>query len=221
MKFVRAARVLASLAFLLSALPASASFINYSTRATFDAAAGITQTIDFQAQDTAKFFTPYRGGLTIDGVQFSAPLISHYLYVADGNNPPYQYNSGASLLFSSTNEGGNLVINLPVNTFKFGFDLMVESDNAATSTAGQVFNINIDGSAFSQSVLQIPNRAFFGVTSTTSISQITLTMTDTRQSRMLPIIDNVSFTAAVPEPTSITLLGLGLAGLLVSRRKQA
>ena len=38
---------------------------------------------------------------------------------------------------------------------------------------------------------------------------------------LTPIVDNVRLTVAVPEPTAAVLLGLGLAGLVIRKRRQS
>lgn len=200
----------------------NAAIITYTDRTAFGAATSGVTTIDFEAQNTAGSFTFYGSGLNVAGVQFSAPL-SSYLYVADpaAVNTAYQWGSGASLLFGSTNEGGNLVIQLGAGVFSFGFDYMAQADQAPDATGGLIYNIDVDGNAYSGTTANRPNREFFGITSDTAISQITLTMTNTNTFRALPIIDNVSFgnvASTVPEPGVLVLLGLGLAGLAAARR---
>jgi len=217
---------LAGLLVILVVPSASASTITYNNVAAFSAAATGVSVITFEAQQSGSFNFVGFSGLTDSGVQFTAPL-SHYLYVVADTavNPAYQWNSGASLLFGSTDEGGNLVIQLSAGVTAFGFDLMAQADSAPDSTAGTTFNILVDGNPFSATTLTRPNRAFFGITSTTPISQVVLTFTNPFIFRALPIIDNVrvgTAAAAVttPEPCTLALVGLGLAGAVRRRRRR-
>lgn len=218
-------RALVTVVTLGTAIVAQAAVVTYSSRSVFNAAVSGQTTIDFEAQNTAGSFTYYGGGLSISGVNFTAPL-SGYLYVADQNavTPSYNWGSGASLLYGSVNEGGNLVIQLPANVFSFGLDMMAEADGNANATAGQAFNVNVDGSNFGVTSLQRPNRAFFGISSSTALSSITLTMNNTSLPfRVLPILDNFSFSAQgnrVPEPGTLGLIGLGLLGAALARRRR-
>lgn len=202
--------------------------MTYNDRGAFASAAGSLTNIDFEAQATAPNSFAYYGfgpGLSVSGVNFSAPL-SSYLYVAASNAvvTAYEWGSGASLLFGSTNEGGNLVISLAPNTFSFGFDLMAQADQAPDSTGGLIYDIDIDGIDYNATTSARPTRSFFGITSDTAMSTVTLTMTNTNTFRALPIIDNVSFgntRNSVPEPGSLLLAGLALLALATARARRA
>lgn len=211
---------------LLPAAAASAAVVTYNDRATFTSAASNLSNIDFEAQATVpNSFTFYGAtGLTLSGVHFSAPL-SSYLFVAAANaaGNSYQWGSGASLLFGSTNEGGNLVITLAPGTFSFGFDLMAEADNAPDGTGGLNYDINVDGDLYSAVTAGRPFRNFFGLISDTSINSVTLTMTNIYTYRSLPIIDNVSVggrSTNVPAPSSMVIAALALFGLAAMRARR-
>lgn len=198
----------------------------YLDRSAFNAAIAPQTTIDFQAQDTSSGgFTPYGSGLTVSGVTFKDPATG-YLYVADSSavSPSYDWGSGASLLFGPASEGGDLVITLPSNTFSFGVDFMAEADGHADETAGEMFTFMVNGVSYSESSLKRPGRAFFGLSSDTAITSIIISMPATSLPfRVLPIIDNFSFSSAtgntVPEPGELGLVGVALLGLAWARRR--
>jgi hypothetical protein len=140
-------------------------------------------------------------------------------------NTAYQWNSGASLLFASVQENnGNLVIGLGAGVFAFGFDLMAQADTNPDGTAGFDFTIEIGSDTYTAETLARPNRAFFGATSETAITSVTLRGSNPFAFRALPIIDNVTYGSvaqAVPEPASLALAGLALAmaGAAAARRR--
>lgn len=218
--------ILAALALLLVVAicaPAIAVPTAYSDRPTFLAAVQSTQTITFEAENlTPSGFTYYGGGLTSSGVLFTGPAFN-YLYVADGNavSPAYDWGSGASLLFGSTNESGQLEIDLPSGTSAVGLDFMVQADELPQTGVAAPFTFTVNGTdVFNGVSLLRPNRAFFGVTSDVDITNITITMTNPAPVRALPIIDNVTFEIPVPEPSSFVLLGLGFIGMMLAGRRR-
>jgi hypothetical protein len=107
--------------------------------------------------------------------------------------------SGVSLLVSFDNAVGS-----------FGFDL------ADSFGGGRIARITTSTGDFHDFVAHTGTVGFIGLVSTGPITSVTFSSL----SNVRPLIDNfeANSASAVPEPSAVSLLGLGIVGLLALRR---
>jgi hypothetical protein len=137
-----------------------------------------------------------------------------------GHPGAFNYGTGDSLLVGDSAFPANIFLNaaLPANITAVGFDYATRSGTASVFT----FTINeATQQIFSSPSLQFPSRAFFGVTSTAPITSLRVALAAPTEQF---IIDRFSIgqavVTAVPEPGTMTLMGLGLAGLIGAGRRR-
>lgn len=189
----------------------------YSTRADYLAATGNNTTIDFEAQNPSPWYTYYGSSLTVGDVAFSG---DGALFVF--NHSTYGASIDGSSYFNNNFGGTQLGIAFANSVHGFALDL-----GSLYNWGRGAFQITLDFAGASQTIDLLGNDlydggrpVFAGFTSSVAFDSITIT----DPTRGLAI-DNFSFTAqpaaaAVPEPASLALAGIALAGLAVTRRRR-
>jgi PEP-CTERM motif len=182
-------------------LSAHGGLIQFDTRSAFDAATTNQTIIDFSglapANGFAYFGTP--GSLTLSGVNFATP-----------NGPLFVQNDGVSsrLTVQQGTPTSVVDVTLPAGTTAVGFDFISGDPLTITFATGEVFDL---GS------MPYPDYGFAGFISDHAITSISLDSTGADYK-------NFTFGQAVPEPSSVVMLGasaLGFIGYVLRRRPTA
>ncbi|MEY2852468.1 MAG: hypothetical protein RL549_1167 [Verrucomicrobiota bacterium] len=131
-----------------------------------------------------------------------APLIDKSPFYASGSV------DNTTAVTMQALSGVTLLVNFDNAVGSFGFDIgTLFSDNRPgriTTSAGD----------FHDFVAHASGVRFIGLVSTVPITSVTFSST----SNIRPLIDNFEANSAVPEPSAVSLLGLGIVGLLALRR---
>jgi hypothetical protein len=190
----------------------------YSTRADYLSATGANTTIDFEAQNPSPWYTYYESSLAVGDVTFSG---SGALFVL--NPATYGVSIDGSSFFNNNFGGTQLGVAFANSVYGFALDL-----GSLYNWGGGALQITLDFAGASQTIDLLGNDlydggrpVFAGFTSSVAFDGITIT----DPTRGLAI-DNFSFTAqpastAVPEPASLALAGIALAGVAATRRRAA
>ena len=215
----------------LIAIPAYPSVTTYTDLASWQAATSSNyQTVTFEGltpADTSTYFNT-ASGVTADGVQFSGYTSSGNpsVQVIDTNvSTWYNFGTNDALMqdMNRPNSGSALPyiqIVLPAGVNSVSFDLFSVSPN------GLPVQITVNGVNYTVPTNSCPNTAFWGITSTTPITSITITLLGTTYNGSTHLLlDNFRFGSmedtAAPEASTYVLIGSGLVGLVLFKRRLA
>ena len=216
-------------AFILAALPArSATITTYTNLASWLAASTVQQDITFEGLAPADGSTTYQGatGVTSGGVEFIGYTSTgaSWIQVIDTNFSSW-YNFGSNDALGQDldrpNSGSplpSIQIVLPANVTAFGLDLFTVSPSALS------YAITVAGTQFIVPTDALPTEAFWGVTSTTPIASISLTLQGTvYNGSTTALLDNFQFGTSdlsqAPEAATFVLIGSGLIGIAILKRR--
>ncbi len=197
--------------------------------AAFDAAAGSTTIIDFEQAPLGGFTSLSSAQLGVAGVSLSP------LGASDGNDSAIE-TGGTKLLGYNTTNSGRKYLDLgefddtgePAVGVRFDFtNPIFEFGGYFTGIGNIIGNTTIEFFDGASQILSLTKHAeggveFFGFTSTVGIHYIDFLLSPVSGSSSEEIgLDDVRFSTQVPEPTTLALMGLGLAGIGWKRRKAA
>jgi hypothetical protein len=186
------------------------------------------QTVTFTGTATPGGVTDYysASGLTADGVEFIGYTyagVSDLQSIDTSAFSWYNDGTGDALLQSLSRPNSSsplpyINIVLPANVTSLGLDLW------ATRPQALSYTITVAGNQYTVPTFSQPTLAFWGITSTTAISSIQLTLAGTTYNGgSEALLDNFSFGAsdmtAAPEAATYLLIGSGLIGLVLLRKR--
>ena len=158
-------------------------------------------------------------GLTVDGILFRYSLGAGDVHLDGG--PGVTNNITPLNIVSFADNSGTLSMTLPfaVDTFGYGFAILSTSAVPAATTMSLFDGATLVGSlSYAGGPDPLWTGGFAGIHSTLPFNRVEVTF-DTIVADQFAL-DNVRTFNAVPEPTSLLLLGSGLVGLVRWRRRR-
>jgi hypothetical protein len=208
----RAILLLSLFALAVMVTPAySTSITTYSDSPSWLAATSGVTTDTFTGYAPSNSYTIYSGGIFQNGVEFIG-LSGGTTLVGDTSGGPFSwanYGTGDAGFVSGS---GGVSITLPSPVTAFGINLF-------TSPAGSAYTVTTLATPFTVPTVSSPPPTFFGITSDTAFSSVTLQVPS---GTTYAIFDNFQFGAAqtVPEAGTFLLIGTGLLAFAIFRYKR-
>jgi len=211
-------------ALTLAVLPArSTTITTYTDPTAWQAASNVQQTITFQGLAPTDGSTTYEGstGLTTGGVEFIGYTSAgtSWIQVIDTDfSSWYDFGSGGDALLQDMDRPNSssplpyIQIVLPANVTALGMDLFTVRPNALN------YSITVAGNQYTAPTDPSPTEAFWGVTSNTPISSLTLTLQGTAYNGSTSaLLENFQFGTSdlsqAPEAATFVLIGSGLIAI--------
>lgn len=223
-----------SLGMSLALAPAYSTTITYTSLSSWQAATNAGyQNITFAGDTPSNSTTYYDSGLTASGVEFfgynSAGTSDLEVIDTSGSNYTwYNWGTGDALLQDMNRPNSSsplpyINIILPANVTSLGMELWTTSPQALNYT------ITVNGTQYTVPTYTQPTLSFWGITSDTPITSLQLTLQGTTyngSSNMLMSdfsfgTEGVSQVQTAPEAGTYLLIGTGLIGLVMLRKKLA
>lgn len=218
-----------ALALGLATGSASAAPTLYSTASDFTAATTGVATTNFEGTTTSNFVAP------LAGAGFNITATGNYLFLADPTYTQYYYNWGTGDVLGGI-YSNTITINFTTAVTAFALDLGTFYDDGLSSTPagapstfyGLPLTIDTGQGAFNVATSTSRNMTFFGATSDTAFTSVTIKGAGSTPSSFT-VLDNLrigsAVISAVPEPATwaTMLLGFGFVGgmLRATRGKRA